>query len=203
MFTPLASIFLRVANRLLGQETWARQRLVPFAGKTAALLRPPLPDLVLEIAPDGTLALAASDAAPTLSIRLGSDLLAPELLARLAGGDRTSWAERVQIIGDEALADALRELMRELRWDVEQDLARVIGDAAAHRLGQAARSFGAWQRELRQRLVENVLEYAIDEKRLLPKRSELSVLSSEIEDFSRALQRLEARIAPLERDGAS
>lgn len=196
MFTPLARVFLRVANRLLGREAWALQRLAPFAGKAVMLIAPPLPDLLLEIATDGTLALASLDHAPAASIRL-----TPDILAELAGRDRTSWADRVQIAGDEALARALRELMRELRWDVEEDLSRV-GDAAAHRLGRAARSFSDWQRDVRQRLIENVLEYAIDERRLVPRRSELSALSGEIEDFALALNRLEARISLLDRDGA-
>lgn len=96
---------------------------------------------------------------------------------------------------------ALRDLLRDLRSDLEEDLSRVIGDAAAHRLGQAARSFSRWQRDARARLIENLLEYAIDERQLLPKRGELSVLSGEIEELARALARLEARVALLDRGG--
>ncbi len=45
----------------------------------------------------------------------------------------------VRIEGDVQLAAEVNWLVDHVRWDLEEDLARVIGDAPAHALGQAAR----------------------------------------------------------------
>ena len=45
----------------------------------------------------------------------------------------------LRIKGDAMLAQALGEVARAMNWDVEEDLSRVVGDAAAHRAGQFLR----------------------------------------------------------------
>jgi ubiquinone biosynthesis protein UbiJ len=45
----------------------------------------------------------------------------------------------VRIEGHVALASELSWLAEHLRWDIEEDLARLLGDAPAHALAQAAR----------------------------------------------------------------
>jgi ubiquinone biosynthesis protein UbiJ len=42
--------------------------------------------------------------------------------------------------GDVMLAASLGELARHLRWDAEEDLSRVLGDVAAHRLAGLLRA---------------------------------------------------------------
>jgi ubiquinone biosynthesis protein UbiJ len=45
----------------------------------------------------------------------------------------------VRIEGDVQLAAEINWLIDHVRWDAEEDLARLVGDAAAHTLAQAAR----------------------------------------------------------------
>ncbi|MEK9803520.1 MAG: hypothetical protein VW475_08990, partial [Curvibacter sp.] len=45
----------------------------------------------------------------------------------------------VRIEGDVQLAAEVNWLVDHVRWDLEEDLARIIGDAPAHGLGQALR----------------------------------------------------------------
>jgi ubiquinone biosynthesis protein UbiJ len=49
----------------------------------------------------------------------------------------------VRIEGDVQLAADINWLVDNLRWDVEDDLARVIGDGPAHTVGNVARSAAA------------------------------------------------------------
>ncbi|MGI9133635.1 MAG: hypothetical protein ACR2I0_06785, partial [Rhodoferax sp.] len=49
----------------------------------------------------------------------------------------------VRISGDVQLAAEVNWLADHLRWDIEEDLARVLGDPVAHGLMQAARSAAA------------------------------------------------------------
>jgi ubiquinone biosynthesis protein UbiJ len=57
------------------------------------------------------------------------------LVSALARGDKP----KVRIEGDVQLAAEVNWLIDHVRWDAEEDLARLIGDAPAHRLVQAAR----------------------------------------------------------------
>jgi ubiquinone biosynthesis protein UbiJ len=45
----------------------------------------------------------------------------------------------IQIVGDVQLASEVNWLIENVRWDVEEDLSRIVGDAPAHALGQMAR----------------------------------------------------------------
>jgi ubiquinone biosynthesis protein UbiJ len=57
------------------------------------------------------------------------------LVSTLARGDKP----KVRIEGDVQLAAEINWLIDHVRWDAEEDLARLVGDAAAHTLAQAAR----------------------------------------------------------------
>jgi ubiquinone biosynthesis protein UbiJ len=46
----------------------------------------------------------------------------------------------VRIAGDVQLAADVNWLVDHVRWDLEEDLARVLGDAPAHMLAQAGRT---------------------------------------------------------------
>ncbi len=57
------------------------------------------------------------------------------MASALAHGDKP----KVRIEGDVQLAAEINWLIDHVRWDAEEDLARLIGDAPAHTLAQAAR----------------------------------------------------------------
>ena len=57
------------------------------------------------------------------------------MASALARGDKP----KVRIEGDVQLAAEINWLIDHVRWDAEEDLARLIGDAPAHTLAQAAR----------------------------------------------------------------
>ena len=77
---------------------------------------------------DGQLLPAADEAGPDVVVRIPlSAALA------LAAGDERSRSQ-IQMSGDPAFAAVLGGVLRELRWDVEEDLSRVVGDIAAHRI---------------------------------------------------------------------
>jgi ubiquinone biosynthesis accessory factor UbiJ len=57
------------------------------------------------------------------------------LASALARGDKP----KVHIEGDVQLAAEINWLIDHVRWDAEEDLARLMGDAPAHTLAQAAR----------------------------------------------------------------
>jgi ubiquinone biosynthesis protein UbiJ len=175
-------------NHLLGAEPWARERLAPFAGETIELDSPPFPAVRLTIAPGGLVALAASDAKASLRI-----VLKPQAVGALARGEE-HFLRAVEVTGNARLADAVMALARHLRWDFEDDLSRLVGDVAAHRLAGAARDFLAWQSDSAQRLAESFADYVTDEKKLVIRRAELDALADSIARLRDGVERLEQRV---------
>ncbi|HEX5477812.1 MAG TPA: hypothetical protein VFX09_08150 [Burkholderiales bacterium] len=186
--TPL----LAALNRLLRAEGWARERLAPFAGETVELRPAWLPALRFSIVEGGLLGEAPAGAQPSLAVTLKAD--APAAL--LQGEEQL--LRSVEVSGNARLADEVRLLVRHLRWDYEEELSRVVGDVAAHRLAEAARGFVAWQADAARRLAAAFADYAAQEKQLLVRRPELEWLGADIAALRDAVERLAQRVRRLE-----
>jgi len=175
-------------NRLLDAEPWARERLAPYAGETVELRAPPLPALCFAILESGRVA-PGTRAGLTITLRPGS------LPALLRGEEH--FMRTVDIEGNARLAQEVLHLARHLRWDFEEDLSKVFGDAAAHTMAGAARSFAAWQADALRRLGEGFMEYAVEESRLLVPRAQFDVFAQEVGRLRDALERMEKRLERL------
>lgn len=184
----LESPLVLALNRLLEAEGWARERLAPFAGETVELRAPPLPALRFSIVEGGRLAPGTA-ASLTLTLR-------PDSLPALLRGEE-HFMRTVGIDGNAQLAREVLHLARHLRWDAEEDLSRLVGDAAAHRAVMLARDFAAWQLDAGRRLAEAFMEYAQEEGRLLAPRAGYAAFAAEVAQLRDALERLEKRIGRL------
>jgi ubiquinone biosynthesis protein UbiJ len=183
--------FVRALNHLLDAEPWARARLAPHAGETIEFRAPPLPRLRFAIAAEGRLERAPGEAAPALVVTL-----TPGLLPAAAKGEE-HLLRAIEATGDDKLAAELRFLARHLRWDVEEDVAALVGDVAAHRLVGMARQVAAWHGEAARRVAEGLAEYASGEGQLLVPRTEMAALAAAAARLRDDLERLEQRIEQL------
>lgn len=121
-------------NHVLMQEPQAQQRLRRQQGKP---VRVRWGDFHLTLAPTpaGLLERPSGDRQPELHVTLSQTspfALAQQVLA----GERPA----VDIQGDVQLAAEVAWLVDNVRWDVEEDLSRLVGDAMAHTLVGGARS---------------------------------------------------------------
>ena len=178
-------------NHLLGCEPWARARLAPFAGEACELRAAPLPGLCFQIAGDGTLRRAGQGAQITLTLTLG-----PQALPALLRGE-DHFMRAVEISGNARLASEVLFLVRNLRWDLEDDLANYIGDALAHRLVRTASGLTASYRDAATRVAASLMDYVVEEKQLLVHRVELAAFGRELAVLRDALERLEVRLGRL------
>jgi ubiquinone biosynthesis accessory factor UbiJ len=120
-------------NHILMQEKEATARLARQKGRII-LFHWRSFQFKLLATPAGLLERAAPDAVADLSVSISED--SPVALVQSAlRGDKPP----VRIEGDVQLAAEVNWLTDHVRWDVEEDLARVLGDAPAHALAQAAR----------------------------------------------------------------
>ncbi|MFN4121012.1 hypothetical protein [Acidovorax sp.] len=120
-------------NHVLMQEPEAMDRLVRQKGRIARV-QWRVYSMALVITPAGLFNLASEAAVPDLQLEVTET--SPFSLAQSAlRGDKPA----IRIEGDVQLAAEINWLVDHVRWDVEEDLARVIGDAPAHTVAQVAR----------------------------------------------------------------
>jgi ubiquinone biosynthesis protein UbiJ len=185
--SPLAAAL----NRLLQSEPWARERLVPFASETLELRAPPLPRLRFAITADGRLGAAQPEADASLVITIR-----PEALAAAAKGE-DHLLRSIDVAGNARLAGEVLFLVRHLRWDAEEDLAKFVGDVAARRLAGFARDAAAWHADAARRIGASFVEYAVEEKQLLVKRPALEEFAGALARLRDGVERLEKRVERL------
>jgi ubiquinone biosynthesis protein UbiJ len=174
-------------NHLLDQQTWAREKLRVHAGRVVKFRSPPLPALQLRIDEAGRVsAVSQSESDLTVTVKPG---VMPFMLRR--GPDMS---HAFDFAGQPELADTLRDLLQHLQWDPEEDLSRVVGDVAAHRVVSTGRQLAEWQREAAERLAQNVAEYLGEERPVLVRRPLFESLASQNRELIDRLERLEARV---------
>lgn len=186
-----------VINHLLAQEPWARSKLVAHAGKIACI-DTGLMQLRLKVAADGYVqdvpaTSADADAAANVTIRVKpADL-------PLIAANRERAVSYVKLEGDADFANAISQLSQNLRWDAEDDLARVFGDIAATRMVSGARGLFDAVRTTHRKLTENVAEYFLEEQPMLIRPRMLQDFSADVVRLRDDLERLSKRIEKLER----
>lgn len=118
-------------------------------------------------------------------------------LAGAGASDRLRSAG-IRIAGDAEVAQRFQSLLRQARPDFEEELARVIGDVAAHQVASVARGFLDWGRKAAGSFSLNVAEYLQEEGRDVPTRIELEEFLEGVDRLREATDRLEAHLARLE-----
>jgi len=179
-------------NHLLRSASWARDALRRHAGKSARFELIPFV-VALTILESGEVAPAAADAVPAATVKLG-----PGLMLRIAARDESAWRE-VDITGDTDLATAIHHVARNLRWDVEEDLARVFGDVVAHRMAESGRTLQRWGKQAADNTGRSFAEYWTEEQPLIAAARDLEEFSRAVDELRDDAARLEKRIERLGR----
>jgi ubiquinone biosynthesis protein UbiJ len=129
-----------LANHVLHSEASATQRLRAHSGRSIAfelrnwptLLPAPVP-LVFRITPAGLLEWCGQAPPEQIDLRATVDASNPALMAvQSLAGERP----RVEVQGDAAMAADVSWLLANLRWDLEDDLERAFGPAAAREIAR-------------------------------------------------------------------
>jgi len=123
-------------------------------------------------------------------------------LARMAGesGASAIRAGELELAGDPILADQFQQLLNYAKPDIEEELSGVVGDIAAHRIGEFARGVSKWTREASATMGENIREYLQEESRDVPSRYEVDRFASEVDALRDDVARFEARLDRLQDD---
>jgi ubiquinone biosynthesis protein UbiJ len=192
---PLEAVLRPVANVLNRniRETTPARELCDKLDDTVIAVR--VKDTALAvwfIIQDGVLGLATDyDGEPDVLI-CGSLLT----LARISGdaGLEALRDGSLELTGDAHKAERFQRLLAFAKPDVEEEFSSVVGDAAAHRLGEIVRGLGEWGRNARSTMGANVREYLQEESRDVPSRYEMEGFAADVGALRDDVDRLEARI---------
>ena len=174
-------------NHLLRGSPWAREVLIPHAGKTARIEILPLA-FSLTVLPNGEVSAEHAEGTASVTLRF-----TPGLLLRLAARDENAWRE-VEVIGDSDFAVAINQLARQLRWDIEEDLSRLFGDIGAHRLVETGRSFQRWGQQTARHVGRSMAGYWTEEDPLIASAAELAEFYQAVDRARDDVARLEKRL---------
>jgi len=196
-----SGLLLQGINALLRREPWAREQLAVHAGKSLRLSAGRAWVVQATVASDGSLQSCTTVIRPDVVLSIP-----PERLRELPAAWRDQGLAGVtglaQVQGDAGMAHLVSDLARTLRWDVEDDLARLLGDILAVRLTQGVRTLAGGLRQTARRAQGNLAEYLGEESGFGVRGTDFRIWSGELRALEARLDRLDARLSGLERGRA-
>jgi ubiquinone biosynthesis protein UbiJ len=193
--TIAASAFCRAVNHVLSSEPWASAQLAKHAGKTV-LIELPFGRMCFEIDASGLLASLGDLDETSLALQVS-----PQALTSLLSGPgnlREQAFKAVKITGDADLAQLIGSLAGQLRWEYEEDLAKIVGDAPANFAVTQGKKLLSATRSASSDLLSNLVEYVSEERKVLLNKRDFMVHKSKANDLRDAVDRLEKRIQFIE-----
>jgi ubiquinone biosynthesis protein UbiJ len=95
------------------------------------------------------------------------------------------------------LAKEVSEILKKIKWDVEEDLSKIIGDVAANRVGILGEKVLNESKKITISVAEAFKEYWEEEKPLIAKKTRVHQFLVEIDNISEDVERIEAKINSL------
>ena len=184
------ALFERSLNHLLRQSPGASEALCRHAG-CSVRFDLTLTQLDFRIADDGCFSEAVVDG-PDAVIRPTA-----ALLTRLPFFGREALRD-ADYSGDPSLLATLDRVFRQLDWDVEADLAPIVGDIAAHRLHGLGRDALVSLGQMFSALGHNASEYAVEEAELMARGVDVARFNHDVDALTDDVARLDARLRVLE-----
>jgi ubiquinone biosynthesis protein UbiJ len=185
-----------ILNRNVAESRRAQALARQLDGRVMSLTVEGTPLAFFFRADGGRLAIAARHDGPADASLSGTPLALLALAGPRAQGTLRSGGVRIE--GDAEVAQKFRDLLEQAQPDFEEELARVIGDVAAHRLANVARDVLGWGRKAAGSFTGSVVEYLQEEGRDLPTRVEVDEYLEGVDRLRDDTERLEAKLVRLE-----
>lgn len=187
MLKPFISQFLQ---HITNQNNWSRKHLMPFAGKVVQFNVVPirakfiiLEDGSLGVPPDHAIADAIIHIPPSLALRL----MASDVSAKM----------QIKIDGDTQLASEVSKVLQYIRWDIEDDLSKAVGDIPANKFISFAKESTQVLKKQSINLAEMLKEYWQEEKPVLAKKWQINQFNANVDNLRSDVNRLEKRLNKL------
>lgn len=187
MFKPLIQFVLQ---HLMQQNSWTAPLLQPYAHKNLRIDFK-VAQVMLTILNHGELAIAADSATADATIHLP-----PSLAMRLLRQDPLAHS-LIKIEGDATLGMEVGKILSAIRWDIEDDLSKVVGDIAAYQVVQLGQEkFQRWQNQAKN-LGEMLVEYWQEERPIIAKKTHIEHFNRSVDQLREDTDRLQQRVEKL------
>ena len=195
-------------NHVLAGEPWASAELAKHAGKAIAL-EMPFGRFAVQITSSGLLEavrhadsteISDGEAVPPIRTALVLTISSQALSTLLtsSGPIRENAFKSVTIAGDADLAQLLGRLAGQLRWEYEEDLSKIIGDAPAHFAVAQGKKIASAGKAAGRDLLENAVEYLSEEKKVLLNQRDFAIHKNQLMELRDSVERLDKRITLLQ-----
>ncbi len=187
MFKPLIQFVLQ---HLMQQNSWTAPLLQPYAHKNLRVDFK-VAQATLTILNNGELAVAGDTAEADATIHLP-----PSLAMRLLRQDPLAHS-LIKIEGDAALGMAVGKILSAVRWDIEDDLSKAVGDIAAYQVVQIGQEkLQRWQNQAKN-LGEMLVEYWQEEQPIIAKKTRIAQFNQSVDQLREDTDRLQQRVDKL------
>jgi ubiquinone biosynthesis protein UbiJ len=193
---PLLERLAAVLNRNVAQSNRASALTAQLDGRTLSLVLEGTPLTLYFRVADGRIAIDSGQSGDADASLSGSPLALLSLAG--PGAEDRLRGSAIRIAGDAEVAQRFRDLLQQAQPDFEEELSRVVGDVAAHRVAGLARGLLDWGRKAAGSLSTSVAEYLQEESRDLPTRIEVEEFLEAVDRLRESADRFEARLARLE-----
>jgi ubiquinone biosynthesis accessory factor UbiJ len=187
MFKPLIQFVLQ---HLMQQNSWTAPLLQPYANQTLCMDFK-VAQVNLTILQNGELAIAADSAIADATIHLP-----PSLAMRLLRKDPLA-SSLIKIDGDTALGIEVGKILSAVRWDIEDDLSKVVGDIAAYEVVQLGHEKLKRVQANAKNLGEMLVEYWQEERPLIAKKTSIEQFNQAVDQLREDTDRLQLRVEKL------
>ena len=182
-------------NRCVGESTAARELLARLRGSSFAVHVEGLGLTAVLHADDERLRLDSDATNASATLRA-----TPLDLLRLLNAEGVSGVKRTRadLSGDLEVAERFARLLKLARPDLEEEVAKWVGDVPAHALGEVVRGAAAWFARAAAAVRMNAAEYLQEESRAMPAPLEAQAFYADVERLRDDVERVSARLKRLE-----
>lgn len=183
-------------NRQIRAKTPARELVQQLDGQVVAIrVRDSSLAMYFQVGPE---ALELIEAMDEPDVIITGSLLTLGGLATGGGGGIGA----IDMSGNIETAQGFQQLMAYGKPDIEEELSGIVGDVAARGISDVARNVLRWGRDAHATIEQNITEYLQEESRALPSRYEVDRFRDRVNVLRDDVDRLDARLARLERSRA-
>ncbi|GBL03888.1 SCP2 domain-containing protein [Glaciecola sp. KUL10] len=193
-----------VVNKVLLLDECSETRLKALAGKSCELLPIELGFALKFLFTESQVLISApesfdsSEKLNSNECRIKLSLFAIPELQDTDNITKLIKADKLDFEGNLSIAQEFGELFKSLNIDLEEELSKYLGDAAAHTVVQNAKQFHQAMLNKAKLGIDTLTDAMLDEKPVAVRAIMIENFNQEVDEIKRDTERLEARIKRLE-----
>jgi len=173
-----------ILNHLLLQNDWMQSKLIDHKNKILAIEISGLKNIFI-VEENGQLRSLNESKKIDCIIKLTINDFINQVVNNKNG--------KISIEGDMELANQVTQVLKNIKWDIEEDLSKYIGDIpAVHTTKFLKKVFNSSQRNMFN-LTSSLIEYWQEESPILAKKRNVEIFNSKVDKIVEDVERIDVR----------